>query len=242
MKRFIVFLCAMLMVFSVTATVKADVIFNVDFETPDVGYTVINGFSTGSDDYWIRTDGSNITTDLPYSGIQGSWFMAGEDTDGGGVTRYVGLTLNSVNVSGYTDLRVSLLLAAGGDGNWYEGDDYISLQYSMNSGAFTKIGRFSGDSYASSSPLRSDTDFNGLGDGIALTSAFQKFTYIIPETGSALQVMIETNMNSSHEEVALDNFLIEGTPPTPPVPEPSAIILLGSGLIGLVGLKKKLKK
>lgn len=238
------------MVFSITATVKADIIFNVDFETPDVGYTVTNGFYESSDDYWIRTDGSNITTDRTYSGIQGSWFMAGEDTDKSGTQGYVGLTLNSVNVSGYTDLSVSLLLAAGGNGNIYEYVDYISLQYSMNSGAFTQIGRFSGDSYSSSSPLKSDTDFNGLGDGIALTNAFQKFTYAIPETGSALQVRIMTSMSASGEAVAVDNFLIEGTPPTPPVPdpspsqvpEPSAIILLGCGLIGLVGLKKKLKK
>ena len=110
--------------------------------------------------------------------------MAGEDIYDWEDRNEVGLTLNSVNVSGYTDLTVSLLLAAGGDGNRYEYDDYISLQYSINGGVFTQIGRFSGEVGGDGSPLRSDTDLDGWGDGIALTSAFQNFTYAIPETGS----------------------------------------------------------
>ena len=91
--------------------------------------------------------------------------------------------------------------------------------------------------YADTTPLTQDV--NNLG---ALTTSWaqQTMSAVAPATATKVQVVFGANgtdnMASFYDDA---DFAAAGGPP---IPEPTSLLLLGSGLMGLVGFGKKLKK
>ena len=77
------------------ATITETILFE-DFEDEEVLYTVSTPeFTDGGQDYFIRTDGSNISSEN-FSNIQGSSYFAAQDIDGDGANRNQTLTFSNI--------------------------------------------------------------------------------------------------------------------------------------------------
>ena len=77
----------------------------VTFETAGGYTTSITEFTDADTDYFIRTDGSNITGES-FSNVLGRYYFAAQDIDGEGASLPVTLILNDVDISGYTSTSI----------------------------------------------------------------------------------------------------------------------------------------
>ncbi|MFA6653285.1 MAG: hypothetical protein WCS93_02985, partial [Candidatus Delongbacteria bacterium] len=142
------------------------------------------------------------------------------------------VTTSTVNVTGYIDLQINLLLGAKDDTGSKEIDDKVRIEYSIDGGAFTLLGQFLGDPDEVPTTLdffKEDIDLDGVFDenGIELRYDLQSFTYDISVTGNSLQLRISVE-NGSGEEVAFDNIQFMGTSTIPDIPVNIAISNEGS--------------
>ncbi len=189
----------------------------VDFETTS-GYTVTGGQTTTSDDWWERATAAQVTPTDPFTVYQGSYFFYAEDTDNGRATdEPCYCTLNSIDVSSYTNLQIKILVAGNNNsGSAYEQEEYLRIQYAYDGGSFTTLAQFIAanvnDDYMSE-----DADADGTAEGPALSPAFAEFTYNIPSSGSSLQIRIMGSADQANEEFGFDNIRVSGTDVSLPV-------------------------
>ncbi len=186
---------------------------NVTFETAGGYSTSISEFTDNYYDFFIRTNGSNIGSNYSVSNIQGSYFFGAEDIDGEGATLPVTLTIDDINISGYTNLQLKVYLAEDDDGTNQDWDaaDYVHFDYDIdNSGSFTELLWIESSGSTNTEP-KIDTDFDGVGDGTAITNNFVQFTQNISGTGSLLDIKITFYLDSGDEDIAIDNIEIVGT-------------------------------
>lgn len=185
-------------------------IWTEDFSTSS-NYTVTLGGegSNGDDNYFFRTDGSNIN--VSYTGNNGYFFAAQDIDDGGwaGSAAPSELTWSNIDISGYDNLSFSGLFASAAT-NKIDASDYVYVEYRIDGGNWTKLIEFENDGTTYNTYFLEDTDFDGTGDGTQLTSTFQNFTKSISGTGSNLDIRIRVSVNSGGEDFAFDEFKIEG--------------------------------
>lgn len=188
-----------------------------------------NGFTDGSNDYLIRTDGTGeFDADHVYNNPQGSYFFAAHDVDGGVLDEeYAIMTYSGIDISGLTSLSFSTLLAESDDGtnqDWNE-NAYVHINYSIDNGAYQPLiwiesapgGPDSGGVYSNRSGIwwylapQIDTNFDGVGDGTEITNTFTSFSADIAGTGSVLDIQIEWFLNPNDADLAIDNLVITGS-------------------------------
>jgi hypothetical protein len=195
-------------------------ICNITFESSGGYSTSVAEFTDGSYNFFTRTNGSNIGSNYFVSNIQGSYYFAGEDIDEG-ASLPVSLTIDDVNISGYSSLQLKVYLAEDDDGSnqdW-DGTDYVHFDYDIdNTGSFSNLLWVEGANSSNTEP-KIDTDFNGQGDGTAITSTFAQFTANITGTGSLLDIKITFNLDSGDEDIAIDNIEIVGISSGPDDPD-----------------------
>lgn len=201
------------------------VIYQESFETDANGTnynTSIPEFSDGGNDYFTRTDGSNIATNVNISGVDGAYFFGAQDIDGEGATLPVSLTTISTDVSSLSTVDFVIDLAEDADGSNFDWDpdDYVHIFYSLDGGAeqnllWLEANIDSGFNGAAAE----DTNFDGLGDGTVLTDVLTQFNKSIDvSSASSISLRIEFNLDSGDEDIALDNIrLIDGFVTTPSV-------------------------
>ena len=205
----IAFLCAVLSGYGQTK------IAEITFETAGGYTTSVTEFSDGSEDYFIRTDGtSNISGgQMVFANKQGTYFFGVHDTDGDGNPTNLTLNFDNVNISGYTGLEFRIHIAEDDDGgaqDW-DGTSYMHISGSIDSGTSQNIIWVEAAGGTNTEP-RLDTNFNGTGNGTAITDTFSQFTNAITGSGSLLDIEIEfNNLRNGDEDIAIDNIEIWGT-------------------------------
>lgn len=168
-----------------------------------------------------------LNVSAPYSGLEGTKFWAGEDTDNGvtpitlaNVLKTV--TWTGINISGKSGLSLRGLFAVGNlNQNVFDNGsqsstgvfDHMSIQYSIDGGPIQNLLSFYPLANANSA-LYPDTNFDGNGDpsSAALTTTFTEFTANIQGTGSTLTLYMNMAMTGVSEEVAIDNLRLFETP------------------------------
>ncbi len=196
-------------------------LYEESFETNTNGTnynTSIAEFSDGSGDFFIRTDGSNISSGYQVTNIDGSFYFAGMDIDGEGANLPVTLSTATINLGGASavDFAVSLAEDDEGANQDWDDNDYLHITYSVDGGPQQDLLWVENDgSQFNAAPLI-DTDFDGTGDGAEITSVFTEYTETIGLPGaSTIEFFFETNLDSGDEDIAIDNIVVtENTDPT----------------------------
>jgi hypothetical protein len=143
------------------------------------------------------------------------------------------------DISNAEDLSLSIDMGAMGD--FEASNDYFSWTYSIDGGATTTAFESTINEDASQDYTLSDGDTFTLDDymmvgNIVLTNDLQTLTTAILGTGSTLTLTLTAETNGGEEAFAFQNVEINGTSA---VPVPAAVWLLGSGLLGLIGIRRR---
>ncbi|NQX77677.1 hypothetical protein [Gilvibacter sp.] len=199
----------------------ASVLAFEDFEDDTVTYTTsVAEFTDGGGDFFLRTDGSDISGGYVVENIVENFFFAAQDIDGEGATLPVYLEFTDVALaSGAQQLFVELLLAEDDDGtsqDWDESDNVI-VQYSFDNVTWTDVLNIEAEAGGSSfnNTPRVDTNGDGFGDGKEVTNVFDNFVGAFqnnattnPGGSGTVSVRIQFQLNSGDEDIAIDNIYI----------------------------------
>lgn len=177
--------------------------------------------STGS-----QTFGTNASP-TTISNVNGTFFWASEGATGQTNTTHdraaPTVTLNSVSITGYTNIQVKVAFAdARGAGatlaavQW-ENDDYVRVKVRIDGGIWQTIGQFVGDNPGGSTAgnLRQDLNLNNQSyDNVSapvVTATLTDFTFNVTSSGTSMEVRVEVDQNGGTEELAFDNIRVTGT-------------------------------
>lgn len=216
MKTFTYLFLVIVLLLSSEITSKAQTpLHTVDFESASGYTTSVFEYLTGVNAYYTRinysTSSSNISVPANYTGYQGNWIFAMEDT--GGSTETQTMTLSDVNITGYSSLHVKVLVAGQNNtAGTLETNKHMSFYANIDGGGEVLIGSFRGN--GTSSYLYKDDNLNGsieAGETTVLTSAFTEYNFNINGSGSNLVITIKCLLSTANEEGAFDNIRVLGS-------------------------------
>jgi len=227
MKTIVLFFA--LFIFGVSLIYGQRTINNVTFEAAGGYSTSITEFTDEEHDYFCKVKWNednpkayNVDGDLlgdldsprGLNSVQGSYFFAGMDIDGEGASLPVTLTIDDIDISGYTDLQLKVYLAEDDDGSNQSWDaaDYVHFDYDIdNSASFSNLLHIESSGGTNTEPSI-DTNFDGSGNGTAITNTFTLFSAGISGTGSLLDIKVTFNLTSGNEDIAIDDISVTGIP------------------------------
>ncbi|MBE0655519.1 MAG: endonuclease, partial [Bacteroidales bacterium] len=185
--------------------------WTLDFETPGGYTTTAPEFSNGNDDYFTRTDGSNIGPTYVFTNRQGSYFFAAQDMDGGGGTIPQELNINDIDISGKTVSSFSVYLAEdAADDLLFDWDktDFVKFQYDVDhTGVFKDLFWVCNNGSTYNTQPSIDANFDGIGDGtILLTPEFKKITTALNVSGTTLDIKVILRLDAGDEDIAIDDL------------------------------------
>lgn len=228
------------------------IIYQESFETDgqNTRYTASTPFNDGASDHWNRTDGSDIANvSGSYSGANGTFFWAAEDTDdnGGNGNDEQTLTISGIDISLYTNVTVTASFAAGNTNgvgaSAYDATDFIQLNYDLDSGGEANGVHFryvdNGDAF--NEPIGLDANFDGTADSPSLNLldlTFTDYTFSVAD-GSNLDLVMRVFMDSASEEIAFDNIRVEGDLVAIPEPSSIMIVLFSGSLLVFFGRQRR---
>ncbi|MDY7097662.1 MAG: lamin tail domain-containing protein, partial [Pseudomonadota bacterium] len=207
------------------------IVLDEGFETDGTGtrYTFSSGEgSDGFSDFFVRTDGSNISSSYEVSGQGGDFFFAAQDIDsvpGLSTDSQQSLFFSGLDISGLDSLFFTISIAeddsADGNDDWDQTDSF-QVFASIDGGPQFLIFAVENDDVGTGSGFNGapliDTDLDGVGDGTEITSVFQTFSAAIAGTGSTLDLELRFQLNSGDEDLAIDNIIVSDAPVAGPQP------------------------
>ena len=191
------------------------VIYSYSFEDDGANdYTTsITEFSDGGYDFFTSTFNNSIGSNYGVTGQDGVNYFAAQDTDDpgkGGSSDPLTLTF-TIDISGYSNLGLKILVAEDdyGDPKW-DSNDSVHIDYTIDGGTSTPLIWIESEAASgTNAETRIDTDFDGVGDGAAITEAFMELQQSITGTGSTLVLTITySNLHYGSEDLAIDNIRI----------------------------------
>ena len=123
------------------------------------------------------------------------------------------ITFDPVDVTGVSAVELSMKLAEDkiGDTERWDGTDYFHASYSVDGGATfvdflnVEAEQATGNNFVP----RVDTDFDGVGDGDAITEDAQTFTRRVDGlAATALVLRLEFRFNAGEEDIAVDDVTV----------------------------------
>ncbi|PVW12325.1 hypothetical protein [Marixanthomonas spongiae] len=192
-----------------------------NFEDADVNYTSsIPEFTDGSEDYFIRTDGSDFSGSINFTDIIGNSYFAAQDIDGEGEDANQHIIFENMDVSLYSTIYFDALFAEDDDGSnqdW-DDDDYVSVDYSFDNGTtWNSFFAIRNDGTEFNTVPLVDTNLDGTGDGEEITDTFKPFRAAFennsgnnPTSSPTVSIRISMSLDSGDEDIAIDNVLIRG--------------------------------
>ncbi|AEV33754.1 HYR domain-containing protein [Owenweeksia hongkongensis DSM 17368] len=216
MKTKILSLLAVLLVCVIQAFAQTTV-FSESFETNGEVSRYNSNRGGVCNDFFDRVSSTPSCFAGPITGVDGTWYFAGEDVDNGTAGGGPGsVTFVNHSISGLSNLQLSFKFGTPRAG--YEIDDVILVQYSIDGGSFTNAIVLQGNPIngTNSGPLKVDTDRNPTaapptGADVPSSGTMSLYSYSIPGTGSNIVVKVVVDVDGGTEEIAFDLVKLEGT-------------------------------
>ena len=187
---------------------------------PGTSYTLSDPFDAGFDFFgrFAVPDNDNGARDDFQSGWTGGFGILSQDNDGTGGAATRTITIGPIDVSGASN-PVGITGSFGALNsepafNNYEASagDGIKIFATLDGGTRTLIGAFAPNA-TGASDLYQDTDLDGVGDGLNLTTTLTAYTFLAPSTGTSLVIEIDLTSTDSFEPLAVDNIRVDCEPP-----------------------------
>jgi len=188
-----------------------------DFEDNTFDFTPSNPlFHDGSSDYVhiVPLNGPG-ETDIVRPAGSNHHFGVEDMDDGSTQPLTVNLDWTNLDVSGFSSVDISALFAesnADGFERW-DSDSSVRVEVSLDGGTFMPVIAFetANPSLSNQAP-QLDTNFDGNGDGAALSNVLTEFSTTVNVAGANLLTVriVISGLNGTQEDVAIDNFLVEG--------------------------------
>ncbi|MBM7066357.1 ExeM/NucH family extracellular endonuclease [Actibacterium sp. 188UL27-1] len=144
-------------------------------------------------------------------------YLGGSDIDGGtpAIEEPAFLTWSGIDITGLSNLRISADLATDDSDAALDPDDFISFEVSIDGGAFEQVMAFEtlDATTFNQNTFLQDTDFDGIGDGDALTSAFATFSDDFAVSGSTLDLRVAVRVDAGREDFGIDNITLDEVVP-----------------------------
>ena|GEM_PF-963601 len=192
--------------------------FTEGFEAGSGGFTSsITECTDAGTDYFLITDGTDISAGVVLTGVTGTNFFGAQDVDAagcpaGGASET--LIWSGIDITACTTLSLSLDVAeddAADAAEDWDANSSMLVEAQIDGGGYTTILQFESVGGTNTEPAQ-DTDFDGVGDGTNLTGTFQTFTNSIAGTGASLDIRITfSNLGAGDEDVAIDELIITGS-------------------------------
>lgn len=224
-----------------TATLAVTIYTNDFFNDINITYTSGLGSNSPGVYYWGLSDGAPVTNNPAgnpsyFQNAAGTfWFgrmLYGAYYKGFGDTlpnaAISTFKISGIDVSGYTNIKLTMAFAAAEgifeDSYWQKPPDKLVLKINeqpLDTFKYYSLGQEHQFSFQSSKD-----------PSVILGRTFKDITYSLPNGLTSLTI---DAFNTENIEIfGFDSVRITGDPVNPvPTPEPSTIILLGSGLMGL---------
>ena len=171
---------------------------------------IFDGDGDGGEDFGgDATNGFNT-----YTGFADN-YLAASDIDGSSSTidDPAFLTWSGLDISGLSNLLFSVDVATddtpGSSG--LDPSDFLKFEYSIDGGAFQSLLAFETDDDSTNNrpTFLEDTDFDGIGDGTALTNAAQTFTKAFSVSGATLDLRAAIRVDAGFEDIGFDNVVLQ---------------------------------
>ncbi len=217
MMKKLLFICCMFLFLSMAVNASADFIFNLDTGNP-----AISGFNGpyASVDVSL-TDSTHATITFTSLTNGGNIYLLG---DGGSVA--VNVNATSWTIGSITGSNSGTGFTPGPYSNGGAGNEY-------GFGSFNQtVNSFDGFTHSSDSIGFLLTNTSGTWAGAASVLTFNSENHL-----AAAHIFVTSNPADAANGATATGFASGSTPP--PVPEPSTMLLLGSGLLGLAGYGRK---
>ena len=217
------------------------------FTTEDTDGNAVAQFNNGGAAHFTVTDGNNVPG--TYGNAAGNFFAA-QDLNGTGKPDTLRLRIDGIDVSGFTDLTLSVDVAEDDDGSNQDWDasDFVHVNLGLDTvnggadndpslyGLWFEAGAFT--SGAGNGEPRLDRNYDGditaADDPItAVTDSFTTFETSFAQTGNTASILITFSLGGGDEDFAVDNITLSGTA----VPEPLAAG--AAGAVGLLALRRR---
>ena len=159
-------------------------------------------------DYFVRTNQqSGNGFDVPFTGIDGTYYWRGEDVNNCNATPNAVIEFNDIDIEGHAGIIFKGLFAARASSTW-EDNDFLKLEYRIDDGPYVNALCFAGNT--SNGKFSLDTDCNGVGDGYSLTSLMTEFSFHVIGSGDSIDIRLSAN-SGVEEEFGFDNFRLIAT-------------------------------
>ena len=191
--------------------------FELDETDPGSNYSLSDPFDGAPAeifDFFGRFSVDDNPARDDFSNLDGSNFIIGQDHDGQGGDKTRTISLENIDITGVTDLRVTALLgalASEPDFTNYEAGDGIVIEYAVDGGPLQTLGQFLND--GAPGDLLQDTDLDDTGDGVVLNAQLSEFAFDINGlAGNAdLDLFFRLTSDDSFEPLAVDNVRVFDT-------------------------------
>ena len=181
--------------------------FWIDTRPPDTPGNLTLGMSSS---HYIGVTDSPLFFDAS-KGADGQFFTL---SNGGGLLRTI---FETVDLSDYREVQLTLDLAANGGSLRWNRDDAISVYIETNLGRFTLF-----------SKTHPQLDDDLLTDG-----GFLSYELSLPDQVASATLYFDVDSNAGSEFAAIDNIVFSGVP----IPEPASTMLVLTG--GLLMLRRQ---
>lgn len=167
-------------------------------------------FLRGDNAQMVAAGGSSLTNS------DGPNYIGASDLAAVAANSEVSVTFSNIEILGMSNVTVDLRAGARYSPIYDQAAaqrDYLFVEANVDGGGWTVVGAFRSHKL---NPfvdgwLRQDTDLNGVGDGINLTTTFQAFQFPLNTTGSYMDVRVRVRSTAPQEEIYFDNVQVNGT-------------------------------